>query len=254
MKGPTIFAAVLIASCCVCGVIALRSAQKKHANVRICTEIFRPPKGVAQKGCLWLKKSLTVRFLEGDPVVEQKVAEHAKEWTQYSGVSFTFSDSPDTADIRITFNADTGSWSYIGLCQSNLKANEATMNFGWLTPDTEDTEYSRVVLHEFGHALGLLHEHQHPEADIPWNRPAVYEYYKRTQGWDEAKVDQSVFVKYSEAETNHTAYDPGSIMEYPIPKELTLNGFEIGWNTALSEHDKEFIKQLYAAPPSQDAP
>jgi len=30
------------------------------------------------------------------------------------------------------------------------------------------------------------------------DRPAVYEYYKRTQGWDEAKVNQSVFKKYSE--------------------------------------------------------
>src|SRR6266705_6137987 len=64
--------------------------------------------------------------------------------------------------------------------------------------------------------------------DIPWNRPVVYEYYRRTQGWDEAKVDQSIFQKYSETETNHTAYDPQSIMEYPIDKSLTLNGFEDG--------------------------
>lgn len=217
------------------------------SSIHLCTEIFRPPKAVAQNACLWRKKSLTVHFLQGDPVVEQKVEKVVKKWTQYSGVEFTFGDFPQTADIRIAFDPSSGSWSYIGLCQSNLKPTEATMNFGWLTPDTDDSEYQRVVLHEFGHALGLLHEHQHPEADIPWNRPAVYEYYKQTQGWDEAKVNQSVFDKYSEAETNHTEYDPQSIMEYPIPKELTLNGFEIGWNYDLSEHDKEFIKQLYAA-------
>jgi serralysin len=246
MKSPTIFAAVLIGSWAAGGLIAAGSPQKNLSNIHLCTEIYRPPKAVAQHACLWRKKSLTVHFLQGDPVVEQRVEKVAKKWTQYSGIEFTFGDFPQTADIRIAFDPSSGSWSYIGLCQSNLKAAEATMNFGWLTPDTDDSEYQRVVLHEFGHALGLLHEHQHPDADIPWNRPAVYEYYKQTQGWDEAKVNQSVFDKYSEAETNHTEYDPQSIMEYPIPKELTLNGFEVGWNYDLSEHDKEFIKQLYA--------
>ncbi len=246
MKSPTIFAAVLIGSCAARGLIAAGSPQKNLSNIHLCTEIYRPPKAVAQHACLWRKKSLTVHFLQGDPVVEKRVEKFAKQWTQYSGVEFTFGGFPQTADIRISFDRTSGSWSYVGLCQSNLKPSEATMNFGWLTPDTEDSEYQRVVLHEFGHALGLLHEHQHPEADIPWNRPAVYEYYKRTQGWDEAKVNQSVFEKYSETETNHTEYDPQSIMEYPIPKELTLNGFEVGWNYELSEHDKEFIKQLYA--------
>lgn len=53
------------------------------------------------------------------------------------------------------------------------------MNYGWLYPDTPDQEYSRVVLHEFGHALGAIHEHQHPEAAIPWDKPKVYEYYAR---------------------------------------------------------------------------
>jgi serralysin len=247
MKSPTVFATFLIASCSACAAIAIASSQKDRPAVRVCTEIYRPPKGVAQRACLWPKRSLTVHFLQGDPVVEKRVEKAAKEWTQYSGIAFVFGDFPDAADIRITFNPDSGSWSYVGSCQSNLRAAEATMNFGWLTPDTDDTEYQRVVLHEFGHALGLLHEHQHPAANIPWNRQAVYEYYKRTQGWDEAKVDQSIFLKYSEAETNHTAYDPQSIMEYAIPKELTLNGFEIGWNYDLSDQDKEFIRQLYAA-------
>ena len=47
------------------------------------------------------------------------------------------------------------------------------MNYGWLTPDSDDDELRRVVLHEFGHALGLIHEHQNPEGGIEWNEPAV---------------------------------------------------------------------------------
>lgn len=34
-------------------------------------------------------------------------------------------------------------------------------------------------------------------------------------------------------------------MLYPIPKELTTNGFEVGWNTHLSETDKAFMGQIY---------
>jgi hypothetical protein len=34
-------------------------------------------------------------------------------------------------------------------------------------------------------------------------------------------------------------------MQYPVPKELTIGGFEIGWNRELSEMDKSFIAKIY---------
>ena len=64
------------------------------------------------------------------------------------------------------------------------------MNYGWLEPDTELREYQRVVRHEFGHALGMIHEHQNPAAQgqIPWDKPKVYAYYAQ-QGWNKDDVD-----------------------------------------------------------------
>jgi hypothetical protein len=46
-----------------------------------------------------------------------------------------------------------------------------------------------------------------------------------------------------------TAFDPQSIMLYPVPKELTKGGFEIPWsNSELSALDKEFIGKMYPFP------
>lgn len=122
------------------------------------------------------------------------------------------------------------------------------MNFGWVTPTSSDTTDHEVILHEFGHALGMIHEHQNPAGNIPWNKDAVYEYYRRTQTppWDKKKVDENIFAKYSESLTSHTSYDDRSIMRYAIPKELTLDGRDRPWNADLSPTDEEFIGRLYA--------
>jgi hypothetical protein len=34
-------------------------------------------------------------------------------------------------------------------------------------------------------------------------------------------------------------------MMYPIPRELTLDGFSVGWNNTLSRGDKEYAAKLY---------
>ena len=63
--------------------------------------------------------------------------------------------------------------------------------------------------------------------------------------WSKAEVDTNLLQKYSQDQTQFTAWDPTSIMEYPIPKELTTGGFEVGWNKVLSETDIAFMGALY---------
>jgi len=215
------------------------------ARLRFCTELSAPPKGAAPTACMWKKKTVTVRFLEGVPAVQNKVQKIALEWNAYSGVQLAFINA-GTADIRIGFKSDGGSNSYVGTCRPALADSDQTMNFGWLTPGTDDVEYQRVVLHEFGHALGLVHEHQNPASPIKWNKQAAYDYYARTDKWDRATVERNLFDKYNEAETRYSAFDSSSIMAYYIPKELTTNHVELGrWNSTLSATDKTFIAQMY---------
>ena len=148
------------------------------------------------------------------------------------------------AEIRIAFRPEEGSWSRLGTDALVFPQSQWTMNFGWLTPTTLDVEYSRVVIHEFGHALSCIHEHQNPIARIPWDKPGVYAYYAR-QGWPKADVDHNVFQAYSRDLTQFTEFDPKSIMLYAVPNELTVGDFEIGWNAALSDTDKLFIDTMY---------
>jgi serralysin len=195
---------------------------------------------------LWTPgQTLRVKFLGGDPETQRKVKENAKDWENFANLKFDFVPDGD-ADIRVAFETD-GSWSYIGKDALDIPQNEPTMNYGWLDADTLDEEYSRVVKHEFGHAIGCIHEHQNPAGDIPWDKEAVYKYFMGPpNNWTKEQIDHNLFERYSKNITNYTNLDPTSIMLYPIPAQFTLNHQAIGGrNNDLSEVDKSFIKQQY---------
>jgi hypothetical protein len=188
-------------------------------------------------------KVLSLSFLDGDQAVQQRVAQVAEGWLEHANLRFDFG-AHQRPDIRISFAQVGSSWSYVGTDAKLIEQGRATMNFGWLTPATPADEYDRVVLHEFGHAVGLVHEHQHPEGGIPWDEPRVYEWYGR-QGWSREDVDRNVFRVHDRDTTNFSEFDEESIMLYSVPEELTVGDYAIGWNRSLSELDRSFIAQHY---------
>lgn len=229
---------------------AERAITENPSNV----PVFRPGFGItppsrlemaAVTGKLWEKgRTLRVSFMDGQASVQSRVEGFAHRWSQYANVKFDFGSYND-AEIRISFQ-QRGSWSYIGTDALAIPANEPTMNFGWLTPDDEDEEYNRVVVHEFGHALGCIHEHQNPAGNIPWDKEEVYTYYAGPPNfWSREVVDRNLFEKYSRDMTQFSEFDRESIMLYPIPNEHTVDDFEVGLNSDLSATDKEFICVLY---------
>ena len=191
--------------------------------------------------------TLRIRFLEGSPEQRDSVKQFATSWTKHGNLKLQFDDALD-AEIRITFR-DDGAWSYIGTDCLSIPRDQATMNYGWLDEG--------VVLHEFGHALGLIHEHQNPVGGIQWNRPQVYRDLSGSPNfWDTATIDHNMFAAYDRDLINGTALDKQSIMLYTIPARWTTNGFSSEPNEVLSETDTQFIGSInvYPFPPPNTGP
>jgi len=153
-------------------------------------------------------------------------------------LKFNFVDNP-FADIRISFDIHRGSWSYLGKDALSIPYNEATMNFGWFNIAT--------VLHEFGHMLGMIHEHQSPFGEpIPWNISEVYKWAADTQKWSREDTNEQILNKYNSTLLNGTVFDKNSIMLYFYPKELTTNNTGTSMNVRLSPYDVFYINSRYS--------
>ena len=163
------------------------ATNERVDNVRV-TPILRAAAGRQRAAVERLKlwdtgRRLRIRFLDGVTSVQERVAAIAKEWEAVANLRLDVV-ADGTSEIRVSFAEKGFSWSTVGTDALTVPRTEPTMNFGWLEPETSTREYQRVVRHEFGHALGMIHEHQNPAAlgKIPWDRPRVYAYYAQ-QGW-----------------------------------------------------------------------
>jgi hypothetical protein len=156
-----------------------------------------------------------------------------------NGIKINFLDDNTKCNVRVNFDESNGSWAYLGTDHNSFTdSKEPTVNFGWIDAAT--------IEHEFGHVLGMIHEHQNPHGNtIQWNKEKVYTWAKETQGWDQETTDENILNKYEQNQINGSDYDPLSVMLYFFPAELTLNNQGTDQNLRLSGDDVTFINKMY---------
>ena len=164
-----------------------------------------------------------------------------RKWEPFVSLAFELVENVPGM-IRIALQGKD-SYSFIGTDALKVDFNEPTMVLG-TTPDSP--LFDHTVQHEFGHALGFHHAHLHPEARIPWNKEAAYEFLGKQHGWTREDVDSNLF----ELESPHAAvfgdYDKLSIMHYPTTN-LIYGNDAVGLNLTLSDKDKAFARKIYPA-------
>lgn len=212
--------------------------------------------------------TLTVAFSGGTPELRAKIEEAAREWSRYGNIKFDFrvggkfrewstSDKEYQAKIRIAFleGENGGYWSALAkdsVTPEYYPPSEASMNFEGF-PTNLPSDYATTVKHEFGHAIGFWHEHQHPEercddqlrwaddpgyvptrnsdqefiADPQGRKPGVYTVFGGPpNNWAKNKIDFAM-KHISDADTHAYKvgpFDKASIMKYYYPDSLFIDG------------------------------
>ena len=190
---------------------------------------------------MWVNGSkLRVRFMGGTTAQQTIAKEQALWWLPHANLTFEFNNAPD-AEIRIAFDSSDGAWSYIGTDCQSIPRNQPTMNLGFLDGGT--------AAHEFGHTIGLAHEHQNPSGGIEWNEEVVLrDLSGPPNNWTPDQIRHNVLEKYAVDQIKGTGFDPASIMLYFFPDTWVKSGHGTTENNVLSALDKAFIASKLAYP------
>ena len=201
-----------------------------------------------------------VCFFGGTVSLRTKIMTIANQWTNGSPLKFDWGNAANPrlcnsefSHIRVGFSP-TGYWSLIGQ-DSVVYAGqlEQSLNLGMydLSPPPEPN-FTSTVLHEFGHALGFQHEHQHPQStcESEFNWPAIYNYLASAPNyWNTQKVDYNMRRRHYLNGDVTTTFDKNSIMLYSFPAQFyqqgTTSSCYTAGNSNLSAGDRQTFAMVY---------
>jgi len=196
---------------------------------------------------------LGVGFLDDpEPELRRRILSHMNVWSQTAHVRFRLSDSPESAEVRISRQPThdrrwSGHWSFLGT-DALFRAGpfNQTMNLEGFTMNTEESEFARVVRHQAGHALGFPHEHLDRSMIGRIDRDKAVAYYAAYSGWSREMTLCQILTPFEDRTIRAPAYaDSASIMRYQIPSSITTDGRPIPGASDLSHRDACFAARIY---------
>ncbi|KAJ7182514.1 hypothetical protein C8R43DRAFT_1144573 [Mycena crocata] len=182
------------------------------------------PRAIAKKlDQLWENgTTITYSFIGGSANQQFKVTTMMKNWVLFANITFVL--VPEAGMLRISFDPNAGSWSYVGRVNQTILPPKPTMNLSGVFDVLEsDLRESMLIMHQLGHVLGLMHEWEGPASGggITLDEEAACAYYKQTLGWDEQTTRTQIIDVYNSGSvSNYTTPDCTSIMAYFLPASL----------------------------------
>lgn len=180
-----------------------------------------------------------------------------KTWERDANIQFKFVDDEEGYEILVsTGMRDSDKMNENGTLENDPDEPE----FGWCYLGTEALKCDpsvptmsmkyvpkrATVVHEFGHALGVSHEHQRPVADIQWKIDITDEEAIRAV----VKVNPERFpldwLKVASNKLDPFPYDPFSVMHDELGPSLVE--VPAPFTRRLSGKDKRIISYIYPRP------
>lgn len=194
---------------------------------------------------LWpVGATIRVGFLDGNQPMKDLVRQTAPHWTTHANIAFQWDADPKTADVRVSFWEESN-YSYIGTDALGVSKAEPTIVLGGLVEGTADNAFA--ILHEFGHALGLVHEYQIPNAASLFDWDKIYA--KAAQPplhWTRQVVDANLRPTPNLPRQYATkTFDSESVMMNVLPDDWFAKPIKLEPRRALSAGDRAFIALLY---------
>lgn len=200
-------------------------------------------------------------FFDGDSAARRHVLDVFEEIVRQTNLRIDRADRqcPDRkADIQVKFD-ERDCYSYYGrdaLSVIKEDVNRPTMALCRLAGPSWDEQADGAIRHEFMHALGAAHEHQHPDSRCKdefnldaFRHPPAFDP-------DPAKNEQAIRTNIEEITKSYPreqlaviGYDPKSIMHYRLDaryfKSRNASCLLTANNNVLSEGDWAFLKKMY---------